>query len=243
MNILVCINQVPDTTARLGVCPTGEPDFSNASFIINPIDEKALTKALLLKEQCGGSVTLVNVGQQADAVLRKAFAVGADKMIRIDAPARSSLQVAKEIAHMAKEYELILCGNESMDYHGGMVGGLLAGLLGRNYVSNATAIEYKDGVVQVEREANQGRAVLTAGLPLVISVHKEILSDGEIRLPNMRNIMASRTAPLQVLPATEQVPLSLAKVEQPTQKSAVKMFSPSELDALIEELHSVKKVL
>lgn len=243
MKILVCLNQVPDTTARLGATASAEIDYAGAAFILNPIDEKALTKAVMLKEKLGATLTLVNVGQNSESMLRKAFAVGADKMIRIDTPPTNSLQVAKEIARIAQNFDLVLCGNESIDYHGGMVGGLVAGLLQMNYVSNATAINIEGATAELECESNTGRSTLVAELPLVVSVHKEIVSEVEIRLPNMRNIMAARTAPIEVLAASVEPSSVVTKVEKPAERTAAKMFSPSEIDLLIEELHSVKKVL
>ena len=63
MKILVCISSVPDTTSKINFTPDNKQfDPTGVQFIINPNDEFCLTKAILLKEQLGASVTLVNVG-------------------------------------------------------------------------------------------------------------------------------------------------------------------------------------
>ena len=63
----------------------------------------------------------------AETILRKCLAIGADKAIRIDCEASDAYSVAKEIeAHCQTiNYDLIICGRESIDYNGGLVPGLL----------------------------------------------------------------------------------------------------------------------
>ncbi len=67
----------------------------------------------------------------AEASIRKALAIGADDAIRINAQPVDALFVAKQIAEVAKQgnYDLIFTGRESIDYNGGLVGGLLGELL------------------------------------------------------------------------------------------------------------------
>ena len=74
MKILVCISSVPDTTSKINFTEDNKQfNPSGVQFIINPNDEFCLTKAIMLKEQLGASVTLVNVGtQETEPVLRKA---------------------------------------------------------------------------------------------------------------------------------------------------------------------------
>ena len=86
MKILVCINQVPDTTSQINFTADHKSfDPTGVQFVINPSDEAALIRAIQLKEQEGAHITLVHVGlSDSEPVLRKAFALGADEMIRID---------------------------------------------------------------------------------------------------------------------------------------------------------------
>jgi len=90
MNLLVCINKTPETTAKIAFTDGNTKfDTNGVQFIMNPYDEwYALVRALELKEQHGGSVTVINVGPATnDVVIRKALAIGADKAVRVNADA------------------------------------------------------------------------------------------------------------------------------------------------------------
>jgi len=145
MKILVCISHVPDTTSKINfVNNDTEFDTNGVQYVINPNDEFGLTKAIVLKEQNGAHVTVVNVGgADAEATLRKALAIGADEAIRVNTQPTDGLFVAKQLANVVKQggYDLIIAGTESIDYNGGMVPGMLAGLLGFNFVNAFIGIE------------------------------------------------------------------------------------------------------
>ena len=106
MKFLVCISKAPDTTSRIAFTE-GDTQFdaNGVQFIVNPYDEwYALVRALELKEQHGGSVTTLTVGQaDCDPVIRKALAIGADDAIRIDANPVDAMQVATLIAEQARQ--------------------------------------------------------------------------------------------------------------------------------------------
>ena len=123
MKILVCITHVPDTTSRIAFTD-GDTKFdtNGIQFIIGPYDDYALARAVELKEQSGGTITVLNVGQaETEPTIRKALAIGADDAIRVNAEPTDSFFVAQQIAHVAKEgnYDLILMGRESIDFNGG----------------------------------------------------------------------------------------------------------------------------
>ena len=124
MKILVCVNQVPDTTSQINFTSDQSAfDPSGVQFVLNPSDEAALMRALQLKEEVGAELTLVHVGlSDSEPVLRKAFALGADHMLRIDTFPTDGFFVAEQLAAIAPGYDAIFCGRESLDYNGGMVG-------------------------------------------------------------------------------------------------------------------------
>ena len=85
MKLLVAISQTPETTARIAFKNEGTTfDNNGVNFIINPYDEwYALVRAIELKEQNGGTVTVIHCGPAANEVnIRKALAIGADDAIR-----------------------------------------------------------------------------------------------------------------------------------------------------------------
>ena len=132
MNILVCISSVPDTTTKINFSDNDSKfDSSGVQFVINPYDEFGLTKAIMLKEVNGGKVTTITVGDQnVEPVIRKALAIGADEAIRINISPKDSYSTAVEISNYISEntFDLIICGKESSDYNGGVVGGIIAEL-------------------------------------------------------------------------------------------------------------------
>ena len=105
MKILVCISHVPDTTSKINfVNNDTEFDTNGVQYVINPNDEFGLTKAIILKEQNGAHVTVVNVGgTDAEATLRKALAIGADEAIRVNTNPTDGLFVAKQLENVVKQ--------------------------------------------------------------------------------------------------------------------------------------------
>ena len=85
MNIVVCVKQVPDTTAVKIDPKTGTLIRDGVPSIINPDDKHALEEALRLKEKYGANVTVISMGPpQAEKALREALAMGADEAILIN---------------------------------------------------------------------------------------------------------------------------------------------------------------
>jgi electron transfer flavoprotein beta subunit len=105
MKILVCITNVPDTTAKISFIEN-DTKFNKAGvqFIIGPYDDYALARAVELKEQTGGSITVLNVGEaDSDPQIRKALAIGADSAVRVNCDPQDSYFTAAQIAAVAKE--------------------------------------------------------------------------------------------------------------------------------------------
>ncbi|WP_454960318.1 electron transfer flavoprotein subunit beta/FixA family protein [Capnocytophaga leadbetteri] len=248
MKILVCISSVPDTTSKINFTPDNcKFDPTGVQFIINPNDEFCLTKAILLKEKLGATITLINVGTaETEPILRKAYAIGADDIIRIDATPTDALMVATEIAKVAKEgaYDLIICGKESLDYNGGMVGGYLAALLDLPFINKCIGLEIEGNSVTAAREVEGGKELLSASLPLVIAGQKGLTQEKDLLIPNMRNLMAARTKAIDVR-AAEAASKGTAIVgfEKMPAKQPVKMIAADDLDTLINLLENEAKVI
>lgn len=248
MKILVCISHVPDTTSKINfVNGDTEFDTNGVQYVINPNDEFGLTRAIWFQEQQGAKVTVVNVGgPDTEATLRKALAIGADDAIRVNAVPMDGFFVAQQLAEVAKNggYDLIICGKESLDYNGGMVPGMMAGLLGYNFVNACTELTVEGTQAKTAREIDGGKEVIATALPLVVGGQKGIVEEKDLRIPNMRGIMTARTKPLSVVePVGGDDKTKAVKFEKPAPKSAVKMVSPDNLDELINLLHNEAKVI
>src|SRR5687767_3966670 len=161
MKLLVAISQTPETTARIAFKNEGKTfDNSGVNFIINPYDEwYALVRALELKEEKGGTVTVIHCGPAANEVtIRKALAIGADDAIRVDMDPDSAYSVAQQIAAHATGagYDIIFTGKETIDYNGALVGGMIAGLLDIPFISHASHLSLKGDTAVVTRDIEGG---------------------------------------------------------------------------------------
>lgn len=248
MKILVCISHVPDTTSKINFT-NGDTEFdtNGVQYVINPNDEFGLTRAIWFQEQQGATVTVVNVGgPETEPTLRKALAIGANDAIRINTTPTDGFFVAKQLAQVIQSggYDLVIAGKESLDYNGGMVPGMTAGILGYNFLNACIDVKVDGTNVTAVREIDGGKETVSTSLPLIIGGQKGIVEEKDLRIPNMRGIMTARTKPLNVIEATEASANTKAiKFEKPAPKSAVKMISADNLDELINLLHNEAKVI
>ncbi|MBU2939989.1 electron transfer flavoprotein subunit beta/FixA family protein [Lacinutrix sp. C3R15] len=248
MKILVCISHVPDTTSKINFTE-GDTKFdtNGVQFVINPNDEFGLTRAMWFKEKQGASVTVVNVGgPETEPTLRKALAIGADEAIRVNTEAIDGFAVAKQLAKVIEDgaYDLVIAGRESIDYNGGMVPGMIAGLTNANFVNNCISLEVEGTNVTATREIDGGKETVTTALPLVIGGQKGLVEESDLRIPNMRGIMMARKKPLQVLePIATETETTSVKFEKPAPKGAVTLVAPDNLDELVNLLHNEAKVI
>lgn len=248
MKILVCISHVPDTTSKINFT-NGDAEFdtNGVQFVINPNDEFGLTRAIWFQEKQGATVTVVNVGgPDTEPTLRKALAIGANEAIRINATPTDGFFVATQLAEVIKNggYDLIIAGKESLDYNGGMVPGMLAGLLGYNFLNSCIDLNIDGNTVKAAREIDGGKETVSTSLPLIIGGQKGLVEEKDLRIPNMRGIMTARTKALTILePVAASSETKAVKFEKPAPKSAVKLVSADNLDELINLLHNEAKVI
>ena len=248
MKILVCISHVPDTTSKINF-NNGDSEFdtNGVQYVINPNDEFGLTRAIWFQEQQGANVTVVNVGgPETEPTLRKALAIGANEAIRVNATATDGFFVAKQLAEVIKtgNYDLIIAGKESLDYNGGMVPGMMAGILGFNFVNSCTELTIDGTNAKASREIDGGKEIVATTLPLIVGGQKGLVEEKDLRIPNMRGIMTARTKVLTILePVSASIETKAIKFEKPAPKSAVKLISADNLDELINLLHNEAKVI
>ena len=246
MNLLVCINKTPETTAKIAFTDGNTQfDTNGVQFIMNPYDEwYALVRALELKEQHGGTVTVINVGTTSnDSVIRKALAIGADKAVRVNTDATNSMMVAKNIADyvQANDFDIVFTGKESIDFNGSEVGGAIAGYLGVPFVSYASAMEHDGSTATVTRDIEGCVEVVQVSGKFVLSAAKGL---AEQRIPNMRGIMMAKKKPLEVVePTATTAHMTLTEYTLPAAKSGVKMIDPENMDELVRLLQEEAKVI
>lgn len=245
MKILVCITHVPDTTSRIAFTDGNTKfDTNGVQFIIGPYDDYSLARAVELKEQTGGSITVLNVGEaETEPTIRKALAIGADDAIRVNAFPEDALFVAKQIAAVAKDggYDLILMGRESIDFNGGQVHGMVGELLGIPSVSPVMTLDIEGDTAKISREIEGGKEYMELPLPFVAGCQEPI---AEWKIPNMRGIMGARTKPLEVKDPTGDAPKTrVSEFELPPAKGEVKLIDPDNMDELVNLLKNDAKVI
>ena len=248
MKVLVCISNVPDTTSKINFVDENSAfDNQGITYIINPNDEFGLTRAIWLQQKEGATVTVATVGEAScEAILRKCLAIGADQAIRIDTAPKDGYHVATQLATYAEKesFDLIITGRESIDYNGGMVGGMLAAFLKIPYLANCIHLEKEDETIHLQREIDGGKEVLKGNLPLVIGAQKGLVEEKDLIIPNMRGIMQSRQKSLDVLTPVESRQSSIIKsYEKPPAKGPVKLVDANNIDQLIDLLQNEANAL
>ena len=258
MNIVVCVKQVPGTT-EIKIDPeTNTLVREGVESIINPFDAYALEEGVRLRERYGGKVTAVSMGPpQAEEALRETISLGADEAVLISDRAfagsdtwATSYVLSRTLARIA-DYDLVICGRQTLDGDTGQVGPGLAEMLGVPFVSYVSRVEEaKDGLMTVQRMVEEGYEVIEAALPAVITVVKEI---NVPRLPSLRGSMKAKTAQIPVWTAVDigaepskagiaGSPTRVVKVFFPRRTRASEMLegTPEEqVERLVEKLSEV----
>ena len=208
MNIIVCIKQVPGTT-EIKIDPkTNTLVREGVKAIVNPFDAYALEEGVRLKERYGGKVTVITMGPpQADEALRETISLGADEVILLSDRAfagsdtwATSYVLSKAVAKVA-QYDIVICGRQTLDGDTGQVGPELSEMLKITFVSYVSKIEeIKDKHIRVQRMIEEGHEVVESTLPAVITVVKEI---NVPRLPSLRGSMKAKAAKIPVWTAAD----------------------------------------
>ncbi len=246
MNILICISHVPDTTTKIKFTDDGSAlDKTGVSFVINPYDEFAITRALELREQniipSDSQIHILCVGgAEVDPTIRKALAVGGEKGVRINLEnPEDAHQVAAQIADYVgkNSYDMIMMGKESIDNNGSEVPGMTAAMLDLPLISFCTSLDIKDGKAVMTREIDGGSETIEVDGPFVLSAQKGL---ADWRIPNMRGIMQARRKPLDVVePVDAAAKTNAIAYELPPPKPETTYIEPDNMKAFVEALAKV----
>ena len=208
MNIVVCLKQVPGTT-KVRIDPqTNTLVRAGIENIVNPFDTYALEEGVRIKERCGGKVTAISMGPpQAEEVLREAISLGADEAVLLSDSAFAGSDTWATAYTLAKavdklnQYDLVICGRQTLDGDTGQVGPELAEMLGIPFVAYVSKIEeITDKSIRVRRMIEEGYEVVEMPFPAVITVVKEI---NVPRLPSLRGLAKARSVVIPVWTAED----------------------------------------
>ncbi|MEI6260451.1 MAG: electron transfer flavoprotein subunit beta/FixA family protein [Deltaproteobacteria bacterium] len=197
MEILVCVKRVPDTAENEIVVNSKGTDIERGDLVysVNEWDNYAVEEAIQIRDNVGGSVTVVTVGDaDAEEILRREMAMGADKGVLLSDDAFNGSD-GKGIAAILKaeiakgKYDLILTGAQADD-GAAQVGGMLAAMLDMPYASLVNKIEIvSDKVIKVGREIEGGNQEMSEiDLPCVLSIQTGINEPRYVGIRGIRKV-------------------------------------------------------
>ena len=218
MHTYVCVKQTPDSTSVYVDPVTGQVDVERFVQVLNPADACAIEAAVRLKEQVGGTITVLTLGpHEAEGALRAGLAIGADTAIRLwhdAADEWGAFTVAKAMATYMQSAEtfpdLIFCGDSSSDWSSGIIGPALAQHLNIPQITNVAQVslvpQQEFTHLRATRKLERGyREILEIEMPCVLMVTASL---NEPRYPSLPAHLAALKAPIQVLDALFFIDLS-----------------------------------
>lgn len=253
MKIVLCIKQVPDT-ADIKWTENNTLQREGVESIINPFDTYAIETALRLKDRIKDvSITVISMGPpQAVEIIKKAIAMGVDdgflvsdkKFAGADTVATSKT-LAAAIKEKVGDADLIICGQFATDGDTAQTGPSIAQNLGFAQVTYVKEItDYKNGVLTVKREVEDGIEIVDVKLPAVICMLK---CDYEPRRAHIEGFVNAHNANVKVFGhddiklSPEDVgmkgsPTYVSKAFRPEQKHGGEVIIPSSVQEAVKIL-------
>ena len=197
MEIIVCIKRVPDLSeTEIEIGRDGVSlDDEDLDYDVNEWDNFAIEAAVQLKEEHGGRVTAMTVGDvESEDVLRRALAMGADEAVHLtdDAFDESDALGTATILQRAiadRPYDLILTGAISGDEARGHVGPMLAAMLDIPMVALATELSVESGTATVRHEVEGGLERITRMvLPALVTAQTGLNEPRYVSIRGIRKV-------------------------------------------------------
>jgi len=231
MNIYVLLKKTFDTEEKI-VIADGQIEDDSAEFIINPYDEYAVEEAIKQRDEHGGEVTVVTIGDEdSEKQLRTALSMGADKAVLIntedDLEDGDQFTTAKilETFFEDKEADLILAGNVAIDEASGQVGPRLAARLGISYVTTITDLKIDGETAKIDKDVEGDVEKVETSLPVLVTCQQGL---NDPRYPSLPGIMKAKKKPLEELEIDD---LDLDEDELGPKTKTVEIFLPAEKEA------------
>jgi len=205
--VIVLVKQVPDTKNITAQAMKDDGTVNRAALpaIFNPEDLNALEMALSIRDDHGGSVTVISMGPPSAAeVMREALMRGADSVALLSDRAfavADTLATAYALSCAVRktgQFDLILAGRQAIDGDTAQVGPQLAGALDipqLTYVSQI--LELSQDRMKARRLIEGGYEIAETTLPALLTVVAEA---NEPRVRSVKRMLQFRRArtPLEV---------------------------------------------
>jgi electron transfer flavoprotein beta subunit len=203
MHFVVCIKQiidpeVPPADFKLDA-KAEQAAAGSAAQVISIFDENALEVALQARDNAGGGkITALSIGPpSAVDALRKALSMRVDEAFLLpldNYPQLDAHGTARVLAAAIRKLEpvdLVLCGREAGDWHGGLVAGFIAAELDRPYTALVASCIVEGEKLRLRRQSDDGWEIVESSTPAIISVTND---GGNLpRIPKVKdNMLAFR---------------------------------------------------
>jgi electron transfer flavoprotein beta subunit len=231
--IIVCLKQIYDLGHIRIDTYYKSPVTEGAARKISDFDKNALEEALKIKEEHGGKV-LALIGGTKDAA-KEALAMGADEAFIYQYTEKiDHLGIAAILAGFIQrlKYDLILCGEASIDDYSFQTGPRLAQALGIPVLTYARKIELEDGEIIVERELENRYEISKTKLPALVTVTKEI---NQPRIPTLLQILGSSKKSI-----TEMSPI---KPEVGVETLSILAIEMKRKEVMVKEIEELARVI
>jgi electron transfer flavoprotein beta subunit len=197
---IVCIKQAVDVTEIKVDSATRRPIIVDAPRKISEFDKNALEEGVRLKERLGGEVVAVTAtSEDAKMTVREALAMGADEAYIVSDPSLEDADtlvtsyVLCEAVKKIGQFDLILCGEASVDSYSAQVGPRLAERLGIPQITYVRKFSFDGEAVTAERSLEECYETVKAKIPVLLTVTGEI---NEPRIPSLMAIMKASKKPI-----------------------------------------------
>jgi len=191
--VIVCIKQAVDVTQIRADPTTRQLITADASRKISDIDKNALEEAVRMKEKQGGEVVVITMGEDgAKTALREALAIGADRAYHLNDPSfqnndtRVTSLILGEAIRKLGPFDLVMCGEVTIDSFSGITSQRLAERLGVPLIMYARSLKLDGDIVTAERVLEDRNETVKAKTPALVTVIKGI---NEPRIPSLMAIM------------------------------------------------------
>ena len=179
--IIVCLKYAVDVAQIKVDLTTRKLITADAPKKISDFDKNALEEAIRIKEKFGGEViALTASAEDASSALREALAMGADRafLIKDSSLQNSDSSVTSHVLTKAirkvGSFDLIICGEASIDSYSAQVGPRLAENLSIPVVTYVRKLSLEDDVLIAERSLEDRSEVVKVKTPALVTVTKEI---------------------------------------------------------------------
>ena len=198
---IVCVKQVPDTAnvTADAMKDDGTVNRSALPAVFNPDDLHALETALQIRDEHGGTVTVLTMGPpKASEILRECLHSGVDRAVLLTdyrAAASDTLAtsyILSQAVTTVGRYDLVFCGRQAIDGDTAQVGPQCAEKLGLPQVTYLEEVVGLSGdTIRVRRNVGHGWEIVEAKLPVLITV---LETANQARPPAARRVMRMKRA-------------------------------------------------